>query len=871
MSRTLVYVLLGKDQLSSVSKKAGDNVESDSGRIKGAFGAIAGTALKVGGATAAIWGGGNALAAGIKYNAQLEQAKIGFTTMLGSAQKAGAFLNTLQAFAAKTPFNFPELVTASQRMIAFGISSKDVIPDLTAIGDAAAGLGIGSEGVDRITTAIGQMQAKTRVQSDEILQLTESGVPALRILANEYGVTTKQMQEMITKGVVQSSVAIPKLLQGIEKGTRGAAGATTAFGGLMAAQSHSLTGIFSNFVDVANKRLGQLVAPAIPFIKSSLGVLTNLMSGGGGLKTALNFIKTTFGGTFRQLGSFVRDLGATFQNIWPVIAPFAKGLAALIPAVLITSLRLLGALLGGVVGPALKSVSGFIRDNKTLFQSLAVAVAVVTLAMNSMRIALAIYFAVARVVAIATRLMTVAQWALNVALNANPIGIVVVALLALGAAFAWAWTHSATFRNIVIGVWNAIKNTTLAVVNAIVNAVKTGFNAVTGAVSAALNWIKTHWPLLLAILTGPIGLAALIIIRHWDNIKNTAANAFNAVVSFFRGLPGRILGAIGNVGRLLTGIGGQLISGLFSGITGALRSVGSWVKNNIFDPIVGAIKGLFGIHSPSTIMAELGGHLVGGLIKGVLSRNPKDFILKVFGSIPSALGALIGKGLVNLARLPGKALRALGSLGGKIGGFFGRLFGGGGGSGVQRWAGLVSQVLAMLGQPQSYLGLVLRRMNQESGGNPAAINLWDSNAKAGYPSQGLMQTIPQTFAAYAGPFRSRGILDPLANIYAGLNYALHTYGSLAALARPGGYAKGTSNARRGWAWVGERGRELLYFRGGEGVVPGNQVSAAGAGGTTLIWTGDVVIRGHALATKQEIGREVSDALAAFKGKGGRTS
>ncbi len=115
---------------------------------------------------------------------------------------------------------------------------------------------------------------------------------------------------------------------------------------------------------------------------------------------------------------------------------------------------------------------------------------------------------------------------------------------------------------------------------------------------------------------------------------------------------------------------------------------------------------------------------------------------------------------------------------------------GSGGSGVQRWRGLVVQALHMLGQPDSWTDTVLRRMNQESGGNPAAINNWDSNAKAGIPSQGLMQVIPPTFAAYAGPFAGRPITDPLANIYAGLNYALHRYGSLSALNRAGGYAEG---------------------------------------------------------------------------------
>ncbi|MFC9591524.1 hypothetical protein ACFTUC_17260 [Streptomyces sp. NPDC056944] len=142
------------------------------------------------------------------------------------------------------------------------------------------------------------------------------------------------------------------------------------------------------------------------------------------------------------------------------------------------------------------------------------------------------------------------------------------------------------------------------------------------------------------------------------------------------------------------------------------------------------------------------------------------------------------------------------------------------GDAVTRWTPQVKMALAQLGLPASDLDLVLHRIRVESGGNPAAINLWDSNAQAGYPSQGLLQTIPQTFAAYAGPYASRGITDPMASIYAGLNYAIHRYGSgwRKALSGTKGYATGTDGAARGWAWVGEEGPELVNFKGGETVL-----------------------------------------------------
>jgi hypothetical protein len=103
---------------------------------------------------------------------------------------------------------------------------------------------------------------------------------------------------------------------------------------------------------------------------------------------------------------------------------------------------------------------------------------------------------------------------------------------------------------------------------------------------------------------------------------------------------------------------------------------------------------------------------------------------------------------------------------------------------------------------------VLRRLNQESGGNPNAINLWDENAKRGTPSMGIMQVIPPTFAAYKGPFND--IWMPRDNMYAGLNYANSRYGSIAAaMDKAGGYARGGIANKPTFGVFGEAGSEVL--------------------------------------------------------------
>lgn len=123
--------------------------------------------------------------------------------------------------------------------------------------------------------------------------------------------------------------------------------------------------------------------------------------------------------------------------------------------------------------------------------------------------------------------------------------------------------------------------------------------------------------------------------------------------------------------------------------------------------------------------------------------------------------------------------------------------------GVTQWAPTILQALSLIGQPASWLGTVERRMNQESGGNPTVVNRWDSNWAAGTPSVGLMQVIGPTFRGNAGPFLTTGpyeygvSVDPLANTYAGLHYAVGRYHTLDALNRPGGYDNG-GDLNPGW-------------------------------------------------------------------------
>lgn len=146
-----------------------------------------------------------------------------------------------------------------------------------------------------------------------------------------------------------------------------------------------------------------------------------------------------------------------------------------------------------------------------------------------------------------------------------------------------------------------------------------------------------------------------------------------------------------------------------------------------------------------------------------------------------------------------------GSLGGNIGG-----------EGVKRWAGTVKRVLGMLhlSTSDSMVARVLRQIQTESGGNPNARQPGsDPDGDGSGPALGLMQTKRATFEAFKRK-GSGGIFNGPANIYAGLNYAKHRYGSsLSALGNGHGYAKGGRPKTHTPFIAGERGPELITADG----------------------------------------------------------
>jgi phage-related protein len=196
--------------------------------------------------------------------------------------------------------------------------------------------------------------------------------------------------------------------------------------------------------------------------------------------------------------------------------------------------------------PLMQRMADFAAENTTAIKILVGIVAGLSAGILVANAAMKAYAAAQVVVKVATAAWTAAQWLLNAALTANPIGLVIAAIAALAAGLVIAYTKSETFRNIVNAAFAAVKAAAMALVGA--------FDSLVDAARTAFNWIVSHWKVGLFAF-GPIGAAIYLIIQNFDKLEAVATRVFGAIQSAISGIAGAIESVAGAVRGLLDLIG----------------------------------------------------------------------------------------------------------------------------------------------------------------------------------------------------------------------------------------------------------------------------------------------------------------------------
>lgn len=408
--------------------------------------------------------------------------------------------------------------------------------------------------------------------------------------------------------------------------------------------------------------------------------------------------------------------------------------------------------------------------------------------------------------AVATKTATGAQVGFNAAMLASPITWIVVGIVALIAVIILLAKNWDKVKEVASKCWDKIKSVwgkvsdwfsskvvdplkdkVSKVKNAIADGFQWAYDKVTNAWSGIKDFFSGIWKDAVKAVAKPVN--KLIGGANWVLEKLGSDKKFEEWQPYARGTKGHPGGnAIVNDGR-----GAELVQ-MPNGRTFIPRG------RNVLLP--NAPKGMKVLDAQRT--ARLMGRSptfnyeegTGWDIWGFFD-NAKGLVEKVIDKFISY------KGISGYALDVGKALvkKATGAMTDWIKGLFKDSGGKDLGSyvaskGVEQWRSTVAQALKMEGLfSDANVKRTLYQMQTESGGNPRAINLWDSNAKRGIPSKGLMQVIDPTFKAYARKGYNTNIYDPLSNILASVRYAVSRYGSLEKAYRGVGYAGGVGRIR----------------------------------------------------------------------------
>ncbi|SBW03867.1 Tape measure domain protein [uncultured Dysgonomonas sp.] len=189
----------------------------------------------------------NVLNSIIQVRGQFQQLDIAFETMLGNTAKSKALMDQLVDTAAKTPFDLMGVAGGAKQLLAYGTAADKVNDTLVRLGNIASGLSIP---LNDIVYLYGTTQVQGRLYAQDVRQFTGRGIPLVRELAEMYGKTAEEINEMVSAGKIG--------FDDVEKVILKMTNSEGQFFNLMEKQSASLTGMIANLGDSWDMALNKL-------------------------------------------------------------------------------------------------------------------------------------------------------------------------------------------------------------------------------------------------------------------------------------------------------------------------------------------------------------------------------------------------------------------------------------------------------------------------------------------------------------------------------------------------------------------------------------------------------------------------------------
>ena len=459
--------------------------------------------------------------AGVKYNASMETYLANLTTLLGgNEQAAQKLLDTLKEMANTTPYEATDLVKATQKMMAFGISAEDSLKYLNMLGDIAMG---DANKMDSLTLAFSQISASGKASMEDINQMIDQGFNPLTIIAQKTGESMGDLRDRVSEG----GVSFEEIAGAFETAT--SKGGT--FYQSMDKASQTTEGKISTLKDGFNTALGSMTESLLPFVTEAVEGLTkvadwfaNLDENGkrtvltiAGIALAIGPVSSAIGGLIK-VGSGIKTLITTIKS-WSVVTKLMTAAQAALN--LVMSMNPITLIIIAIV--ALIAIIVLLWTKCEWFRD------------GVMAVINAIWSVIQTV---ATFIGNIFQTVFNVVSGVfNAIWSVVQTV------FNFIWTIVQNYVNFWITVWSTIFNVVSTVLTTIWNTIQSVFNFIWGIISGVINSIISAFR-----------NVANIVKSVFTSVKNAISSLFKGVVNIIKapinGLIGLINGVIKGLNKI---------------------------------------------------------------------------------------------------------------------------------------------------------------------------------------------------------------------------------------------------------------------------------------------------------------------------------
>lgn len=596
---------------------------------------------------------GTALVKGFKRLTSIDTARTKMDALGLSGKKVDSLMNSALKSVKGTAFGLDEAATTAASASAAGVKGgKAMTRYLKTVANTASLTGRSMAEMGAITNKV---QTNGIASMTELNQINDAGIGITQALAKHYGVSSVEMRKMVSSGKVDAAT-FNKVLGDMTDDAAKKMGTT-------------LPGILAN-VSASLGRMGaSFLSGAFPAIKTGaaglldrMGAVEDKAAGVGeavttGLEKVIGFVRgidlaparealSSLADSGRKalagLGDAVAPLKGTLKNLGTIFGPILKIVAKIAAAAVFTvlkgSLEAVGAAAGPIARTLEKVTGALVKHGDTIKRiagvvavvlSPAIAVATGMLIAHAANVALnttawVAYGVVSKAMATATKVQTAVQWALNAAMSANPIGLVVLAIVGLVAALVIAYKRSDAFRAGVSKAFDLVKKAAVALVKVatlqfrlMIAAVKLVWTTTSSAFGKVVAFFGTAKNKIVGIFRTA---------NTW--LKNAGTRVINGLRSGITGAWSTVTGKIGDlkdafIGKFKTAktwlfsAGKNVIEGLKDGVLSLAGGIGQWIVSKVPGPLKGAVKKALGIRSPSRVFAGYGENIMRGLMGGI--------------------------------------------------------------------------------------------------------------------------------------------------------------------------------------------------------------------------------------------------------------